>query len=303
MDFKMNTYTSSSGARTLGAALLCGLIMLGGCVEENATPIPDRAAYEPAEIEALSCVPNLDGKISSNELAETLGVPVTQSVSPAGGSPTVDLAGKVDSSDNRQWDFSARDSADQYIQVEASDLSGKWYASSFPTGQFVVQGDSAGRTENIYSRDSDGFYLLGVASTEENPPEGKTLLVYEQPIALYLFPLEKGKTWVSVGTTRNATLRGIPYAGKDTYTVTVEAVGELKLPDLTFEQTHMVRTEILLEPAVGMAVSQQQISFIFEGFGEVARVISNTGETDDFFTTAQEVRKLALDERGTGASL
>ena len=69
-------------------------------------------------------------------------------------------------------------------------------------------------------------------------------------MALYLFPLEKGKTWVSVGTTRNAMFYGIPYAGKDTYEVSVEDTGELLLPDLTFEQAMMVRTTVKVEPAV-----------------------------------------------------
>ena len=274
-----------------------------GCVDENATPIPERQAYEPSEIEPLACVPNLDGKIESSELREAIGVPLTQRVSPAGGMPTVDLAGQIDSAGARRWDFSSDDASDQYLQVQAEAITGKWYASSFAQADFVIDADGSGRTENIYSRDEEALYLLGVASSEEDPEEGKTLIVYEQPVALYLFPLETGKSWVSVGTSRNAMVRGLPYAGKDTYSVKVEAVGELKLPDLTFEQAHMVRTEVLLEPAVGTSISQQQLSFLFECFGEVARVTSLSDEDEAFFTTAGEVRRLALDERGAQAAV
>ncbi len=292
-------------SKTLHKALCCALALMcvSGCVEENATPGPDRQAYEPAEIAPLTCTPNLDSRIDSVELAETLGVPVTQLVSPAGSMPAVDIAGQVNVAGERLWDLSASRGDEQFIEVEAQALTGKWYASSFPTGEFVTLGDAAGRTENIFRRDEQGLYLLGVASTEENPAEGKTLLVYEQPVSLYLFPLETGKNWVSVGTTRNATLRGLPYAGRDTYEVTVEALGALRLPDLTFEQVHMVRTEVLLEPAVGTSISQQQISYLFECFGEVARITSQNNENEPFFTTASEVRRLGLDERGVDATL
>lgn len=289
-----------------GVALVVGLIAclaLTACVDENATPGPDREAYDPAEIAPLTCVPNLDGKIDAAELTESLGVPVTQLVNPAGSSPVVDVAGQVNVSGDRLWDLSATQGNEQVIQIEAQALTGKWYAPSFPSGEFVVRGDAGGRTENVYRRDEQGFYLLGVASSEESPAEGKTLLVYEQPVALYLFPLETGKTWVSVGTTRNATLRGLPYAGRDTYTVNVEAIGELRLPDLAFEQVHMVRTEVLLEPAVGASISQQQISYLFECFGEVARIVSQNNEDDPFFTNASEVRRLGLDERGVDVTL
>lgn len=282
----------------IGLMVCLALVVAVGCVDENATPIPERQAYEPAEIEPLTCVPNLDGKLESSELREAIGVPLTQRVSPAGGMPTVDLAGQVDSAGSRRWDFSSDDASDQYLQVEAEAISGKWYASSFAQADFVIDADGSGRTENIYRRDEEGLYLIGVASSKEDPAEGKTLIVYDQPVALYLFPLETGKNWVSVGTSRNAMVRGLPYAGKDTYKVTVEAVGELNLPDLTFEQAHMVRTEVLIEPAVGTSISQQQISFLFECFGEVARVTSLSDEDETFFTTANEVRRLALDERG-----
>ena len=114
-------------------------------------------------------------------------------------------------------------------------------------------------------------------------------------MALYLFPLEKGKSWVSVGTTRNAMFYGIPYAGKDTYEVSVEDTGELFLPDLTFEQAMMVRTTVKVEPAVGQAVTQQQVGFLFECFGEVARATAPTGVTEPNFTNAVELRRLGIE--------
>jgi hypothetical protein len=136
--------------------------------------------------------------------------------------------------------------------------------------------------------------MHGFASAEENGPEGKTLLVYAQPVALYRYPLEVGKTWVTVGQVSNGTLRGLPYAGRDTYTITVESSGRLDLPDLTFTQAMRVKTNVTAEPAVGAPVTRRQTGFVFECFGEVARATSRDGETQDDFTQAAEVRRLGL---------
>ena len=111
---------------------------------------------------------------------------------------------------------------------------------------------------------------------------------------MYRFPLTSGVNWVSVGRARNSTLLGLPYAGKDTYEVSVDAVGELRLPDLIFEQAHQVFTKVTVEPSVGAPVVTRQVSFFAECFGEVARATSAVGETEKFFTTASEVRRLGI---------
>lgn len=275
-----------AGAASVGGAMSC---------VDNVTPQPERPQYRPGELEPLSCVPNLDRRIDASELREALGVSVTLLVNPAGTMAPVDLAGAVNVNGDRRWDFSAGAELDEVARLEAQALEGKWYAARFPAGQFVVANDLGGRVENIYRRDEQGFYLLGVASREEQPQEGQTLLVYEQPVELYRFPLELGSKWVSVGTSRDGRLQGLPYAGRDTYEVEVEAIGELKLPDLILDQVHMVRTRVTLEPAVGQSVSQQQVSFLFECFGEVARATSALNETEKFFKSAAELRRLGLD--------
>lgn len=283
--------------------VLCGAsALLIGCVE-NTTPQPERPLYRPGELAPLECVPNLDRRIDSSELREAIGVPVDLLVNPSGSTVSVNIAGEVNPSGERRWDFSRGAEQDEVATIEASALQGKWYASRFPQGQFVAPGDLSGRLENIYRRDEQGFYLLGVASSEEAPPEGQTILVYEQPVLLYKFPLEVGQSWVSVGTSRDGKIRGLTYAGRDTYATKVEALGELELPDLSFEQVLMIRTRVTLEPAVGASTSQQQISFISECFGEVARVTSAPGEEQEYFTTAVERRRIGLDARGAAQQL
>lgn len=278
--------------KLFAAALV--LLPLAAACSENLTVVDERTPYAPGQVEPLTCVPNLDGKIDSNELTPALGVRVNLLVSPAGKEQSVDLVPKPFEEGKVRWDYSVDRADDQAAAIEASSIKGKWYEKSFPETAFVAPFDVAGRTEAIYQHDASAVSLLGLASKEPNAPEGQTLYVYTAPIAIYRFPLTPGVTYTSVGEVRNATLRGLPYAGKDTYEVKVDAVGQLELPDVIFQQALRVRTKVTLEPAAGALTTQVQVSFLFECFGEVARFTSKTGEKADDFTVASEVRRFGL---------
>ncbi len=274
-------------------ALLSGIALLG-CGPNLTHPLPGTYVDEAGA--PLPCVPNLDGMIQADELAPALGIPATYLISPAGGTRPVDIAGTTDSNGHLSWDWSTSYSDDGAVQIAASPVMGKWYAASFPQGQFVVQYDASHTLEAIYSHDDQAMYLYGLASTEQTPSdgEGETLIVYAAPVALYKFPFGPGSTWTSTGNVTNATLRGLPYAGTDTYVTTDDATGTMILPDLTFSQVHRVRTTLSNNPAVGEASTTRQVSFIFECFGEVARATSQLNETSDDFTTAAEQRRLGV---------
>jgi hypothetical protein len=87
-------------------------------------------------------------------------------------------------------------------------------------------------------------------------------------------------------------LKGLPYAGTDTYAVADVAVGQVLLHDYTFTQVHRIRTTATVTPSVGTAAVTREDQFLFECFGEVVRATSKVGETNDDFTTAAEVRRL-----------
>jgi hypothetical protein len=278
--------------RALLATFVCCTAALA--CSDNLTPVPDRAVYDGGGQPPLECVPNLDGRIDAHELQAALGVPATYLVSPKGEERAVDVVGTVDGAGKRVWDWKADAPTDQIAVLTASALAGKWYAASFPGGQFVTALDAGGTLEAVYVHDDQALWLLGFASAAEAPTEGKTLVVYNQPVALYRFPLQVGGTWASAGTVQNATIRGLPYAGRDTYEVSVDAAGTIHLPDVTFAQALRTRTRITSEPAVGASVSRRQVSFLFECFGEVARAQSRDDESAVDFTTAVEVRRLGL---------
>jgi hypothetical protein len=264
-----------------------------GC-SENETPVRDKPPYQAPELEPLTCVPNLDGQIEASELSAAFDVPVSYLASPAGEQRAVALDGapNPDGSFVVAWD--ADFATDQVAQISAQSLEGKWFASSFPQGQFVTPLDLGGATLSVYQRTESALLLWGLASAEENPAAGKTLMVYSTPITLYQFPFAPGSTWVSTGEIQNGVVRGLAYAGKDTYETKVDGVGELRLPDLTFKQVLRVRTRVVLQPAVGATVITRQTSFLSECFGEVARATSLQGEENEAFSTAAEIRRLGL---------
>lgn len=275
-------------------ALALGMTLaLAGC-GDNLTPPPQPEAFVPDTPAPLECLPDLDGQITADELQAALGVPVRYLVNPTDEVRQVDLAGVVDPSGRRVWDWTDEADTDQLATLQAAALDDQWFAGDFPGGQFVAPVDAGGRVLGVYSHDGRALRLHGVASSQSDPPEGRSLLPYQSPVDLYRFPLEVGDGWVSVGEVRGGTLRGLPYAGRDVYEVEVRASGELRLPDVSFTQALQVHTRVTLEPAVGASVSQRQVSFLFECFGEVARATSQPDEPDEDFTSAAEIRRLGF---------
>jgi hypothetical protein len=273
------------------------LVALCASCSDNETPPPQHAAYDGgATSAALSCVPNLDGKIDANELVPQIGIPATYLVSPEGKTRAVDVVGQTNAQGQLSWAFGADFADDQVARLAAQKIDGKWYASSFASGSnpVVVAIDVADRTEGVYTHDDQGFFLHGIASTTEAPPEGKTLLIYTTPVMIYRFPLEPGAAWTSTGDVQNGVFDGLPFASHDTYEIKVDGAGTLGLPDFVLTQALRVRTNITIAPSAGQTTTQRQVGFVFECLGEAARATSALNEPDEDFTTAIEVRRLGL---------
>jgi hypothetical protein len=279
--------------RTTTPLLFSLSIALAACGDNQTHPEHD--LYPSSEPAPLPCLPNLDGKIDANEMQPVIGSVASFLISPAGTDRSVDLDGTVDATGHQVWDWSTDLSDDQIFRAAASSLMGKWYASTYPEGQFTAPFDAAKSVDAIYKSDDTALLLLGLASSEEHPSDGQTLFTYSPPVALFQFPIMKGAAWTSIGEVRNGMLKGLPYAGKDTYDTKVDATGLITLPDLSFTQAHRVRTTVTVEPAVGMNHTQRQVSWLFECFGEVARATSKLDETNEDFTIASEVRRLGLE--------
>lgn len=264
------------------------MLLAAGC-QDNLTLV-DRDDYQAPEVAPLACVPNLDGRIDRGELAAAIGVPIRYLVSPAGATREIDVTGGEDG-----WDLSIDYADDQQVTVVPALASERWYGEHFPPDAFVTPYDAGGRIEAIASLDDEALWLRGLASREPDPPEGRTLVIYDAPLATLRFPVAPGQRFSSSGSIVDGVLLGLPYAGVDSYEIEVDAVGALALPQLSFSQVHRVRQRVVVQPAVGAATSQRRVSWFFECFAEVARAVSAPEESDPDFDQAAELWRLGLE--------
>lgn len=277
--------------RLLLAAL--GAAAAAACEGEPAPP--DDASYAPP-VTAPDCRPNDDGVIDASELPFVPGAVARVRVGE--GPLPVDVVGSVDADGNRTWDFSRPEPENEPLgALRLATLDDQWFADSFPGAEYVGPLVPGGALLGPLVVDEQSVKLLGVASAEEDPPEGTTLAVYDAPVVLYPLPLEEGARAVSEVEATNAELLGLPTAFVDRYDVEVTDRGALILPDLVLSNT--LRVTIRLERTL-LAGDVRQVTHVWvhECLGEVARVVSEprplSEEIPDDFDVAAEVRRLSL---------
>ena len=275
-----------------GLALALSVITIS--CGDNKTRAPVYGDYTGAPPTTLECVPNLDGKIEASEVRPAIGTPISYLVSPATATRPVNIAGGPDKNGQLSWSFDTDYADDQVATVMPQAITGKWYETSFPPDAFVTPFDAGGTVDNIARQTDQSLLLLGVASDDQSPAEGQTLLIYDNPVEILRFPIQPGTEFVSTGVVQNGTLRGLPYAGKDVYEVRVDAEGSVVLPSLWFQQAFRVRTKVTVQPAVGASTSRRQVSYFSECFAEVVRATSLPDEPNEDFTTAAELRRIGF---------
>lgn len=263
--------------RALRHIALVAVPALAAC-GTNETPQPDVTPVLP------SCVPDRTGGITADELPIAIDATLTYYASANG---TVDQ----DASDG-MWDLSQELASDDVIALGPVALREQWYAAMFPVGQFVV--DSGSGLEGIYHQDERGLWLDGIASHDDAPAAGKTLIIYPQPLPALRFPVQVGDAF-STTVAISATINGLPFNGTDELAVDVADSSELDVPYVRFEPALRVRTRAVRTPGSGgAAVARRTTLWMFECFGEVARAESKLDEPDPDFTSAAYVRRFAL---------
>jgi hypothetical protein len=253
----------------------------------NLTPQPMPTPVLP------DCTPDNDGTIPAADLPIALGVTLDFFTTPSDTTRDVDQAGT--GSDN-VWDFDG-DTSDPIVAVGPVALEDQWYASMFPSSQFVVAATyGSNGLDGIYHQDDQALWLDGTASHDQAPPAGNTLIVYSDPVAVLRFPVTVGDAYSTTATmTSPTTIDGLPFIGTDTYEVDVPGSGQLVVPDIYFDPVLRVRTLLTRTPSTGTPViSTRTTEFLFQCFGVVAQADSQPDEPDPDFTTAALVERFAL---------
>ncbi|MDB4967401.1 MAG: hypothetical protein JWN44_3090 [Myxococcales bacterium] len=277
------------GARTFSTLCTLAALGAGGCFGSNASPDGggDDAAYGVAPDLGPICTGNNDGVISNDELSFPVGVSVNYLGNPAGTTVKVSPDGTLTAA-GPEWDFTS--TAGDVHKLTIEPIAGKWFAASFPTASYATTTDLATNTLGIFRVTPDALLILGYASEAPN----QTLLVYDQPVISFRFPASVGQSWISAAHVVNGTLNGMPYAGLDTYKISVDARGKAVLPFLSFDNTLRVHVDLTSTVPGGLSLNRIQYLFFHECYGELGRMVSVPNEPNETFTDAGEFRRLAL---------
>jgi hypothetical protein len=276
------------GARILDLLVTMAALGAGGCFGADAPRGNDDAAYGALPDLGLICSGNNDGVIARGELAFPVGMSVNYLSNPINTTTAVSPDG-MQQAGVTAWDLTS--TAGDVHQLTLEPLSGKWFASSFPSdATYATTTDLASNTLGIFRAQDDGLYILGYASEAPNI----TLLVYDAPILSLRFPVTLGDSWVSTAHIVNGTLNGSPYAGLDTYQISIDARGTAVLPFLSFDNTMRIHVDLTQTVPGGASVRHIQYLFFHECYGELGRMVSVLNEANETFANASEFRRLAL---------
>lgn len=263
--------------------------------------LPDSTIDTEPDADPSACKPNNDGTITAAEMPLGPGFDamfrVSRDIDPFNTAADC-------SSGTCVWDFVdvGGVTADEASATES--IEGKWYADleGFQNATYVSRMTDFrlgfGGIEicnhvqyGVFEVNEFGLYLLGIVS--EFAADG-TALIYEEPVAMLVFPMSVGTNW-KVETTAHGSLCNsmFDYHIPQTYTSTVDAIGEVHTPYGTFQNVLRVNTLIERHMAVGVTATKMVThTYVAECFTTVAAVASPEGESTPEFTAAAEVRRL-----------
>jgi hypothetical protein len=231
------------------------------------------------------CIPNGDGTLSPAELPLRAGLSGTfrtalDVVWNSAGEPLAD--GGV------RWDLATALPGDTSEPLRTLDMTGAWYADSFPTATYAAKLSSTSDLLGIFRLSVNGLWLLGIASPDSGLSQTK--VTYDPPFPVLPLPLKQGDRW-QLTTTAMGFFEGVYSFWTESYDSTVTARGELLTPLGTFP---VLRVSTGLDRTVGLLVTRTRShAFVSECFGTVATVTSEPGETATEFISASEIRRLS----------
>lgn len=277
-------------SRSLALAVIAAL---AGCAADPApgtTPTNPDGGYIPGpDVPTTTCRGNRDGVIARSEVAFAPGIEVRYRINPSGTLALVSSHGTQRADGSRAWDFTDR--SGDTVTLSLLTTTSQWFAARFPGAQYAAKLDPRAASLGVYRASDTSVDLMGVVGPAESTG---TLVRYDTPPSLLRFPLRVGDAWTADATTVDSMVENTPVASRDHYDITVDAHGEVRLPELTFADALRVRVETTQRFPAGPGRRQIQYLWMVECYGEVARMTSREGEVDPDFTMASEFRRIGL---------
>lgn len=298
---------------------LLGLLLLG------CPPTPDSGAPDDSELqdtdaadtgpvdtgETATCVPDGDGRITWSEFVAdpALGIQAIYTTNSPGSTVTVPPVGGLDQGDGSfAWDFSATgETGDTQWTIALGLPADAWFGDRFPTATYTVGLDASEEVLGIYrvNADAERLELLGLATADQT---AGGVLVYEQPVVVFDFPLAVGSSWSNDQVQADGHWGGEDYPADfgwqgtvtlhHSYSFTVDRAGSLEAPLGGFDVLRL-RADQRMEAVnslYGSFADEGLISYFYvaECAGLVARIRSTPDERDPDFDQASEYLRLGF---------
>ena len=259
-----------------------------GAGGDSATSADGDVKDAPGDTLGPGCTPNKDGTITRDEVPIAAGLHATYKI---GKEEDVSTAGTPAAGNKRVWDYSAALASDVSVLVETLPLTGKWYASKFPGATYASKLAEGSDLLGVFETSPGALLLRGVVSPSET--SSKTELTNTPAVSVLKFPLTMSATWTT-DTAVGGTAQGVALFGtySEKYTSVVDAAGTLKTPLGTFD---VLRVKVVLvRQIVGfLPKTIRTFAFVTECYGTIATVTSSDNETNEEFTHASEIRRIA----------
>ncbi len=278
-------------SRQIILLLTCCGLALAGCPGPDPTYSDGAVDYQ-LITDSLGCLPDNDGKIERSELLFKAGLAASYRANPPGTLAPLSPRGKLVNG-KTEWDFSSTDGV--VVKLEVGKVQGTWFAKHFPSGNLAAATSIKGDVFQVLEVRSDRVLLLGLASRVGPPKKDYTLTVYDPPVVAMRFPLRKGLKFSSTSSLKDgARINGLPVHTKDTYEVSINTEGVLRLPHLKLHRTLLIETRVTSKTVGGVSATTHQLQWFSECYGEVVRALSQVNEKQPLFTKALELRRLSL---------
>ncbi len=298
--------TDSTRECRIGADCASGVCGTDGqCVSPDALPGFDAAGSDAnstadgatpkdagGDVALPGCTPNKDGTITRDEVPIAAGLHATYKIAT---DVDVSTAGTPGSGGRRLWDFTAALASDASVIVETQALTGKWYETKFPGATYASKLSQGSDLLGVFETSPGALLLRGVVSPADTATS-KTELTNTPGVAVLKFPLTAGSAWTTA-TKVSGTAAGFPLVGTydESYVSKVDAAGDLKTPLGTFD---VLRVQVVLTRVVGVApfattTVVRTYAFVTECYGTIATITSSNNETNEEFTHAAEIRRIA----------